>query len=314
MQVSISSKTIPPPSTRLEGSKNPPLGTIIVYKNPSLGTKHRVKSPTQGHKVRKFHKCILIIIFREYNQQIKIRSVRVVLSSIWCPENAKFLRFLRAWSSGPVWGLTVPPDPQHGLKRPMVIAYRAYGTIIIPSRTDSTWNVKTFKKFTWIVKDLIYFSCFMTPPPPLTTLPTVIFITSYHVFIWHLIGDVDLCTWQEFSSPIRCQMKTRHRVFHWISNSNTWPKARVLPSKLDWFTSTMKAFGEIKWALKDFQCAFESYIKVCNCSSLAIYWRFYRRRKGPVKLIKWVKIAHSFLQSVSDQLQTAVKEFFETHF
>ena len=48
--------------------------------------------------------------------------------------------------------------------------------------------------------------------------------------------------------------------------------------------------------------------------------------KGPVTLIQWVKIAHSFLQSASDQfliiilrlayviLQTAVKEFFETHF
>ena len=47
-------------------------------------------------------------------------------------------------------------------------------------------------------------------------------------------------------------------------------------------------------------------------------------RKGPVKLIKRVKIAHSFLQSVSDQfhviilnlswviLQMAVKEVFET--
>ena len=48
--------------------------------------------------------------------------------------------------------------------------------------------------------------------------------------------------------------------------------------------------------------------------------------KGPVELIKWMKIAHSFLQSVSDQftlviifklayviLQMAVKEFFETH-
>ena len=52
--------------------------------------------------------------------------------------------------------------------------------------------------------------------------------------------------------------------------------------------------------------------------------------KGPVKLIKLVKIAHSFLQSVSNQfhviilsrdfkhayviLQMVVKEFSETHF
>ena len=46
---------------------------------------------------------------------------------------------------------------------------------------------------------------------------------------------------------------------------------------------------------------------------------------GPVKLIKWVKKAHSFLQSVKSvprycfklayvTLQMTVKEFFETHF
>ena len=53
---------------------------------------------------------------------------------------------------------------------------------------------------------------------------------------------------------------------------------------------------------------------------------FYQlRSKEPVKLIKRVKIAHSFLQSVSNQfhviilklvyvtLQMAIKEFFETH-
>ena len=31
-----------------------------------------------------------------------------------------------------------------------------------------------------------------------------------------------------------------------------------------------------------------------------------KRQKGPVKLIKRVKIAHSFLQSVSDQFQVIV--------
>ena len=36
------------PGTRLEGSKNTPPGTIIVYKNPSPGTKQGVKSPTPG--------------------------------------------------------------------------------------------------------------------------------------------------------------------------------------------------------------------------------------------------------------------------
>ena len=47
MSVSVSSITIPP-GTRLEGSKNPPPGTIIVYKSPPLGTEKGVKSPTPG--------------------------------------------------------------------------------------------------------------------------------------------------------------------------------------------------------------------------------------------------------------------------
>ena len=42
---------------------------------------------------------------------------------------------------------------------------------------------------------------------------------------------------------------------------------KVLPSKLDWFSSTIEAFWE-KWALMDFQCALESDVKVHNCSSL----------------------------------------------
>ena len=46
---------------------------------------------------------------------------------------------------------------------------------------------------------------------------------------------------------------------------------KVLPSKLDWFPSTTEAFWGKKWALMDFQCALESYVKVRNCSSLAIY-------------------------------------------
>ena len=46
--VSISSKTIHPPGTRLEGSKNLPPGTIIVHKNPPLGTEQEIKSPTPG--------------------------------------------------------------------------------------------------------------------------------------------------------------------------------------------------------------------------------------------------------------------------
>ena len=37
-----------PPGTRLEGSKTPSPGTIIVYKNAPLGTEKGVKSPTPG--------------------------------------------------------------------------------------------------------------------------------------------------------------------------------------------------------------------------------------------------------------------------
>ena len=43
----------PPPDkpwARLEDSKNPPPGTIIVHKNPHLGTKQGVKSPTLERK------------------------------------------------------------------------------------------------------------------------------------------------------------------------------------------------------------------------------------------------------------------------
>ena len=43
------------PGTRLEGSKNPPPGTIIV--SPS-GQNREWKAPPPGHKVRKFHKYI----------------------------------------------------------------------------------------------------------------------------------------------------------------------------------------------------------------------------------------------------------------
>ena len=47
--------------------------------------------------------------------------------------------------------------------------------------------------------------------------------------------------------------------------------SKVLPSKLDWFPSTKEAFWRKNWALMDFQCALKSYVKICNCSSLAIY-------------------------------------------
>ena len=45
----------------------------------------------------------------------------------------------------------------------------------------------------------------------------------------------------------------------------------VLPLKLDWVLTTIEAFWEKYWALIDFQCVLESYVKVHNCSSLAIY-------------------------------------------
>ena len=43
---------------------------------------------------------------------------------------------------------------------------------------------------------------------------------------------------------------------------NTKYPSKVLPSKLDWFPSTIEAFWENNWALMDFQCALESYVKV----------------------------------------------------
>ena len=43
-----SEPTTQTPGTRLERSKNPPPGTIIVHKTPPLGTKQGVRSPTPG--------------------------------------------------------------------------------------------------------------------------------------------------------------------------------------------------------------------------------------------------------------------------
>ena len=63
MQVSISSKTTPlpqaqTPRTRLEGSKNPPSGIIIVYKTLPSKQNRESKAQPLGHKVIKFHKYI----------------------------------------------------------------------------------------------------------------------------------------------------------------------------------------------------------------------------------------------------------------
>ena len=37
---------------------------------------------------------------------------------------------------------------------------------------------------------------------------------------------------------------------------------KVLPSKLDWVLTTIEAFWEKYWALIDFQCVLESYVKL----------------------------------------------------
>ena len=50
----------PPPDkpwARLEGSKNPSPGTIIVHKNPHFGTKQGVKAPPLRQSI---YKCISI--------------------------------------------------------------------------------------------------------------------------------------------------------------------------------------------------------------------------------------------------------------
>ena len=61
MQVSISSKTIPPPGQaprkRLEGSKNPP-PRIIVYKTLPSRQNRESKAPPPGPRVSKFYKYI----------------------------------------------------------------------------------------------------------------------------------------------------------------------------------------------------------------------------------------------------------------
>ena len=44
---------------------------------------------------------IVICCKEKYKQEVKIRSIRAVLVSIWYPENAKFLRFLGASLPGP---------------------------------------------------------------------------------------------------------------------------------------------------------------------------------------------------------------------
>ena len=57
-------------------------------------------------------------------------------------------------------------------------------------------------------------------------------------------------------------------LFPWESQGS---HIKVLLSKLDWVLSTIEAFWDKYWALIDFQCTFESCVKVHNCSSLAIY-------------------------------------------
>ena len=63
MQLSISSKTIPPPRDKqpghdLKGAKTLPPGQSLCTKTLSSGQNRVSKAPPPGHKVRKFHECI----------------------------------------------------------------------------------------------------------------------------------------------------------------------------------------------------------------------------------------------------------------
>ena len=57
MQVSISSKTIPP-GDDLKGAKTLPPGQSLCTKTLPSGQNRESKAPPSGHKVRKFHECI----------------------------------------------------------------------------------------------------------------------------------------------------------------------------------------------------------------------------------------------------------------
>ena len=82
-----------------------------------------------------------------------------------------------------------------------------------------------FRSFTWV--GLLEKQLHALLKSRVSSLPTVIFITSYRAFIFHSIRDKDSCTWHESSSPIRHQMKTLHGVFHWVSNSIHMAQTRI---------------------------------------------------------------------------------------
>ena len=55
-----------------------------------------------------------------------------------------------------------------------------------------------------------------------------------------------------------------------------------------------------------FMSASRIYSKNFNCLLSVCYENNFEDLKGPVKLIKRVKVAHSFLQSVSDQFHVII--------
>ena len=59
MQVSISSKTIPPPGHDLRGTKTLPPGQSLCTKTLPSGQNMESKAPPSRHKVRKFQKYII---------------------------------------------------------------------------------------------------------------------------------------------------------------------------------------------------------------------------------------------------------------
>ena len=63
MQVSISSKTIPPPPDKppehdLKGEKTLPQGQSLCAKTLPSGRNREPKAPPLAHKVREFYECI----------------------------------------------------------------------------------------------------------------------------------------------------------------------------------------------------------------------------------------------------------------
>ena len=91
----------------------------------------------------------------------------------------------------------------HGLICPKISVLFAYS----PLRSDHSPE-----------QDFLRNACTLSLKPCFLTSLTDLH-HPYRAFIWQSIGDEDSCTWHESSSPIKFQMKTRSRVFHWVSHS-----------------------------------------------------------------------------------------------